>query len=190
MDKNYHSLSELDESINEKVQAVKSLIDYLRKDEYRTFKPVRHFPLRNIFDECKINADLTYRATLTKALKEIGFLETEGRLSGMKYRLKESNFKKDSLVIAREINEFMNNNRRYQKKSRINHPKLAQVSKIVNRDFSSKPAVIKKEYSLGESVYLLKDNNVSSTKDLRKIFELRTIRYCLHFTSHTFSLIL
>jgi hypothetical protein len=173
MNETYHSLSELDESINEKVQAIKRLIDYLRKDENKAFKSVRLFPMKNIFDDCGIIPDMSYRATLTKALKEIGFLETEGRLSGMKYRLKETDFKKDSLAIANEINEFIYNNRRIQKK-KIDHPKPIQASKIINRDLSSKPILIKKEYSLGESVYLLKDNKIALGKIIALKYETAT----------------
>lgn len=171
MNETYHSLSELDESLSEKVKAIKNLIDYLRKDEYKTFKPVRHFPLKKIFDDCNLSTDGYYRATLTKALKEVGFLEIEGNFSGMKYRLKEGDFKRDSSVIATEINDFICANHRIQKREKVNHPKPIQASKIINRDLSSKPVLIKKEYSLGDSVYLLKDNKIALGKIIALKYE-------------------
>jgi hypothetical protein len=170
MNKTYHSLSELDESINERILAIKRMIEYLRKDENKAFKSVRQFPLKNIFDDCRVIPDLNYRTSLTKALKEIGFLEIEGRLAGMRYRLKENDFKKDSLAAATEINEIMNNNHKSRKK-KIDHPKLLQDSRIINRDLSSKPILIKKEFSLGESVYLLKDNKITIGKIIALKYE-------------------
>ena len=160
MNETYHSLSELDESIIEKVTAIKNLIDHLRKEEYRNFTPVRHYPLSKIYNSCKIPADFDYRSKLTKSLKEVGFLETEGNLSGMKYRLKEGDFKKDSLTIATEINDLLYKKRR-SSKVKFSHPRLAKPS---NRDSSAKPVLIKKEFSLGEQVFLLKDNKIARCK--------------------------
>lgn len=173
MNQVYHSSSELDNSLNEKTLSIKNLIDYLRKDEYKSFKPVRHFPLSKIFDDCKINPDKSYRACMTKALQQVGFLATEGNLAGMKYRLKEGDLKRDSLMIAQEINDFIYNNKRNQN-NRINHPKLIQASKIINREFSSKPSIIKKEFQLGESVYLMIDNKINLGKIIALKYETTT----------------
>jgi len=75
MKQTFNTLDELNASIDEKTLSFKRLIDYLRKDQFKTFTSVRELPLKKIYDECGIVNDFNTRGLITKALEQINLLE-------------------------------------------------------------------------------------------------------------------
>jgi len=173
MKQTFNTLDELNASIDEKTLSFKRLIDYLRKDQFKTFTSVRELPLKKIYDECGIVNDFNTRGLITKALEQMNFLECEGNYSGRKYRLKENEFFKDSSVLANDLAGFLYNNRRRQP-YRYRHPKTADSLSAIKKEHSSSAISAKKIYALGDKVFLMKDDKIVLGKIITLKYETFT----------------
>lgn len=165
------SKKELATPVDESLLPYKTLIEIFRKDEYSHFRTVRQSPLSKIFSEANIPADLGTRASLLKALKHTNFLECEGNLTGMKYRLKETEIKKDALLLATELKDLT---QKILKESRKQNHNKIKLNTVDEKKLSSTPVTIKKTYALGEYAFLMKDDKIFLGKIISLKYETST----------------